>query len=656
MASHYKLKANIDGQEVVGESLELVGNSSFRVFPVEKNETQAPIRGSAIVNILGKKHNISLNHRIKSYEDPEPSTTKWSVLYNLIGSDQDGDPNMGYIRASRGKTTYESTVENGDVKIQEIAISYPYRSYQGLLTAVGDFSSYTPFRYGNKGSVMSLFYFNMYYKYSTVQGDTIIPPVDDGSPESNKARIPCRPEVSSAPYWIRNAKISYHIYIQESDDSSQPLVRVFDNWDSFINYYDSIITNPDYYDIWFQYVYQGVLDFNLGINQKDPNTITISEIDNGKGVGIHGAKPLYVSVSQQEGKTVYGASVIPASANMLDTDGIWDYDDPTEFDINNNRLPKDTSILNTDPQSTYNYTPKFRIKSSSSYYARAISVITGGSRIINPEGSGTFEYQYIGQPFIFKVFKETANGIESSFFRPYYKSLGQNSPEFWRDSINILGSQNYNPLKYDGYQDDFHQLHIRGGNEVGIRNFLAGPTVGDYGLYGFQLIPICLYRGIDGKYTEYDDIDGEGGIGTKGVNYVRRYERYESAIGGADIPGQNSTDVYKAAFLKWPNADGNNNPDHISPGIVESLPSKVGKNWENWIKNDSATFKYIKSVLFLPVLWANKRLEEDANLRQFLSVPRFGYYLLSPNASDSEIDRVDSIYRIQINGLDIQIQ
>lgn len=655
MASHYKLKATIDGQEVVGESLELVGSSSFMVFPIEKNETQAPIRGSAIVNILGKKHNISLNHRIKSYEDPEPSTTKWSVLYNLIGSDQDGDSNMGYIRASRGKTTYGINELQENTKTQTIVISYPYRSYQSLLTAVGDFSDYTPFRTGYKGENMDLFYFSMYYKYSTVQGDTIIPPVDDGSPESNKARIPCRPEASSAPYWIRNSKIIYQIITQDAEGAI-PSVQEFSNWDDFINYYDSIITNPSYYDINFMYIYRGIIDFNLSVNQKDPNTITIAEIDNGKGVGIHGAKPLYVSVSQQEGKTVYGASVIPAKANMLDIDGIWDYDDPTEFDINNNKLPKDNSILNTDPQSTYNYTPKFRIKSSSSYYARSISVITGGSRIINPEGAGTFEFQYIGQPFIFRIFKETANGIEGSYFRPYYKSIYQNSTEFWRDSINILGSQNYNPLKYDGYHDDFHQLHIRGGNEVGIRNFLAGPTIGDHGLYGFQLIPICLYRGIDGKYTEYDDIDGEGGIGTKGVNYVSRYERYESAIGGADIPGQNSTDVYKAAFLKWPNSDGNNNPDHISPGIVESLPSKVGKNWENWIKNDSTTFKYIKSVLFLPVLWANKRLEEDANLRQFLSVPRFGYYLLSPGISDSEIDRVDSIYRIQINGLDIQIQ
>lgn len=655
MASHYKLKANIDGQEVVGESLELVGNSSFRVFPVEKNETQAPIRGSAIVNILGKKHSILLNHRIKDYEDPEPSTTKWSVLYNLIGSDEEGDPNMGYIRFSRGKTTYDITA-SGNTKTQTIKVSYPYKSYQSLLTAVGDFSDYTEFKEGIKGGLVDLFYFSMYYKYSTIDGDTIIPPIDDGSPESNKARIPCRPDVSSAPYWIRNPKLLYKVITFDQGSGMRPSLHTFNTWDEFINYYDSIITNPDYIDIQFQYIYQGIPDFNLSLNQKDPSTITISEIDNGKGAGIHGAKPLYVSVSQQEGKTVYGASVIPASADMLDTDGIWDYDDPTEFDINNNRLLKDTSMLNTDPQSTYNYTPKFRIKSSSSYYARAISAITGGSRIINPSGAGTFEYQYIGQPFIFKVFKETANGIENSFFRPYYKSLGQNSTEFWRDSINILGSQNYNPLKYDGYQDDFHQLHIRGGNEVGIRNFLAGPMVGSFGLYGFQLIPICLYRGIDGKYTEYDDIDGEGGIGTKGVNYVRRYERYESAIGGADIPGQNSTDVYKAAFLKWPNSDGNNNPDHISSGVVESLPSKVGKNWENWIKNDSATFKYIKSVLFLPVLWANKRLEDDADLRQFLSVPRFGYYLLSPNASDSEIDRVDSIYRIQINGLDIQIQ
>ena len=74
MSSHYKLKATIEGVEVVGESLELTGNKAFKVFPVEKNNTGAPIRGSAVVSILGKNHSISLNHKVNDSPDPEPSS------------------------------------------------------------------------------------------------------------------------------------------------------------------------------------------------------------------------------------------------------------------------------------------------------------------------------------------------------------------------------------------------------------------------------------------------------------------------------------------------------------------------------------------------------------------------------------------------------
>ena len=180
---------------------------------------------------------------------------------------------------------------------------------------------------------------------------------------------------------------------------------------------------------------------------------------------------------------------------------------------------------------------------------------------------------------------------------------------------------------------------------------------GDWGLMAFQLIPICIYAWAGGQYTCRDYIDGEGGVGTKGVNYVNRYNRYESAIGGADTDRTGpSTDKYKAAYLKWPNDDGDNSPDHIcSTGVIESQLSQMGKNWATWVK-DFGDYKYLDRVMFAPVLWTNKRLEEYADFRTFLSSPKFGYYLLSPWCPDAEIDNnPEAIYRIHINGLKIEM-
>ena len=179
----------------------------------------------------------------------------------------------------------------------------------------------------------------------------------------------------------------------------------------------------------FHYILQGTIAFNeLLASRGGSGPITITEIDNGKGIGIHGAKSLYLVISQQEGKTVYGISMVPAAANMLDTGyGMWSSDDLTNYEIAMNRLPKYSA-------GTYNFRPKFRVQSANKAFN--IATVTGGSMIINPEGAGTVSYQYIGQPFILKVFKETANGIEKNYLRPYYKQAGTSqNTALWKDSV-----------------------------------------------------------------------------------------------------------------------------------------------------------------------------------------------------------------------------
>lgn len=647
MSSHYKLKATIEGVEVVGESLELTGNKAFKVFPVEKNDTGAPIRGSAVVSILGKNHSISLNHKVNDSPDPEPSSTKYSYIMNMyvsgttpVAAADKENQDTAYVMASRGKTTYDSTGHS----TQKIIISDAYTTQAAVRAAVGDFSSYTGGMEYNKGSVMTLITFVMYYKFAEESGGVVVPPPvpDEDTPASHRKRIPCRPS-AAVNDWIVNGSVGYIVEFKTTESGAWQR-RFFNAWDAFIAFWDSIYTNTtDYYDMVFYYIYQGTVQFNELLNERT-GPITITEIDNGKGVGIHGAKNLYLIPAQQSGKTTYGAAMISATADMLDTGyGMWYFDDLTITQIANNKL--------TAPaKGTYNLRPKFRIQSVN----KAFNIATVTSSLIsNPEGAGTLSYQYVGQPFILKIYKETANGIIKDYLRPYYKQEGTSqSTSLWKSSINLMGSQNFNPLKYDGSVDGVHALHVR---DIGCRGFLSGPMSGNYGLCIFQLIPMSLYPmfGLN-PYTVNDDLDGEGGVGTKGINYVNRYTRYESAMGSAG-----NDDKYKAAFLKWPNEDGNNDPDHISPGIIESLLSKMGKNWEHDYQNNG-NYTIVDRVMLVPVLWTETRLEDDATFRTKLinGDLGFGNYFLSPNAKDAEIDNsaVDAIYRIHIPGLDIQIQ
>jgi len=631
---HFQLRE--DGSSTMAEQLELSGSKSFYVSPNSKNETQAPIRGSAIVSILGKNYSIQLTHRVKDYTDPEPSSTKWSYVENLyisgttpVPSTDAKDQDTGYIRASRGKTVYNS-IGYGS-KVSTILISNAYTTAQAVLDRVGDFSDSSVGTSYNKGAIMTLFTFTMYYKYSTESEGTVIPPVDDGTPASNKARIPCRPDHSSAPPFITNLSILYQVnYVNNGSSGS----RSFGTWDDFIAFWNSIKTNPDYTDAVFHYLLQGTVAFNeLLASRGGSGPITITEIDNGDG--IHGAKSLYLVISQQEGKNTYGASIIPAETYMQDNNGRWYFNDPSEYSIYYNKA----GIYN---QGTYNLKPKFRIDSAQNYHAYPINLMTGGTVITNPEGAGSVNYQYIGQPFILKLFKETANGIEGRSMRPYYKqtsSTTAGSTEFWRDSIQILGSQNFNPIQYDSWSGENHYAHVR---NSGYRGFLSGPTSGNYGLCIFQLVPLCLYKQNQEQYTFTDG---------RLTNYNVRYLNYQSAI--------LNRDRYSAAFLKWPNPDGNNNPSHIdTQGDTESIPSQMGKMWESNVQNNG-DFKFINRVMFIPVLWTETPLEDSDGFRNALinNTLGFGHYLLSPDIPDSEVDAdPTTIYRIRINGLDIQMR
>ena len=103
--------------------------------------------------------------------------------------------------------------------------------------SVGDFSKQSVGTSYDKGATMTLFTFTMYYKYSTESEGKVIPPVDDGTPASNKARIPCRPDASAAPDWVSNLTLIYQVNFDISGISHS---RTFNTWDDFIAFWDSI--------------------------------------------------------------------------------------------------------------------------------------------------------------------------------------------------------------------------------------------------------------------------------------------------------------------------------------------------------------------------------------------------------------------------------
>lgn len=592
MSSHYKLKATIGGTEVVGESLELTGNKSFKVFPVEKNETKIPIRGSAVVSILGKNHSISLNHKINENPDPDPSATKYSYIMNMYvsGSTHVSDADKenqdtAYIMASCGKTTYDSSGHT----TQKIIISDAYTTQAAVRAAVGDFSSYAGGVEYNRGSIMTLITFVMYYKFAEESGGVVVPPPvpDEDTPASHRKRIPCRPSTYSND-WIVNGSISYIVDFKATESGTWER-RFFRVWDDFIAFWDSICTNTtDYYDMVFSYIYEGTVEFNSDTKER-VGPLTITEIDNGKGEGIHGARNLYLIPAQQEGFIKYHAAAVPCETYMQDNEGYWGWNKYAGWKLAQHRL------LESDLQTEYykgaiQYTPKFRISNSSSGNRAPGNICEpdrdNKAKMDLGNGSGV-RYVYTGQAFIFALYSDTPLGKEAIPFKPYFN--GENKLNH-NSAIDLLGQQCFNPFRTDGQEDGKYKVYGR--DDKTQMGWFSGPVEGgNKGYIYFNLLPVALYATNPNTGNRYVHTVKDPVL----MNHCIRYLNYESAITQVEI-----NEGHYAPYTNWKG----------SVAEPRSQATLFGESWEGtYAKSDN--LKYIESVLLLPVLYTDFIIEDD---------------------------------------------
>lgn len=317
---HFNLKASINGTEVVSDSsLTMNGNSfSFKVFPIGSNDTENDILGSVILSHNNKNYSIALKHKSSNgdYPDPEPSIPKWSYVDDLCVSFNGwGDENpervseenakafqYGYIGIESGVYDQQDGVH--PIRDESMDIGFVFTTSSVALSAIRNNCYDKVLRLDE--SYEKIFRFKMFYKLPTtdpISGDPVIP-TDDGTPASNKLRLPCKVEFI-APYWFTNTFIVYRIKTIDAN-SSEEVDTDYTDWDTFRAAWEVARLSPSYSDAKFY----GYLCSNISRNysssdMRGPNTITIQEVaqDVDGTPKIFGARPLHIYATQLEVRT-----------------------------------------------------------------------------------------------------------------------------------------------------------------------------------------------------------------------------------------------------------------------------------------------------------------------------------------------------------------
>lgn len=314
MPSHFKLKATIGGTETVGESLTMSGNNfSFKVLPVEKNTGQSDIRNSVVLNHNNKVYSIALNHlsSTEDYPDPEPSIPKWSYVDDLQVSfdgdittkvnDEDAKSfQYGYLYVTSGvlsidSPTYKSTDPTA-FRIGYVFTTEPVAE-ASLINNVYDKTL------NLNESYEKICRFKMFYKLPTtdpITGDPIIP-TDDGTPASNRLRLPCKVEFIT-PDLLIDPFIVYRIRV--INNNSEEVDTDYTDWDAFRSAWETVrLDTVNYSDAKFYgYIYSGIKRNWDPVSRVGPQTLTIQEVaQEVDGTNkVFGAKPLRVYITQLE--------------------------------------------------------------------------------------------------------------------------------------------------------------------------------------------------------------------------------------------------------------------------------------------------------------------------------------------------------------------
>ena len=591
--SHFKLKATIGGEEVVDESLNLKGSKIFKVFPVSRNDNTDPIRSSAIVNISGKKYTVDLRHEGHSGEDPEPSAAKWSYIIPIystgdtaITGDSVKNQKYAYIKASCGKTEYINNQPS-----RTYILSKPYNTQEGLIETVGDFSGNHYGRVIPENQTVLIFRFRMYYKYLTEQEGQIVTPTDDGSPESNKARIPAKPEASVAPSWVRNSSIQYVVQYEKYDSGTSGSYtsgsRDFYTWEDFISFWDLISISAEYHDAKFHYTYVGFIEINNETTQRGFSTITFDEIDNGKGIGIHGVKSLYLKIAQQEGFINYHLGCISATNSMFTSVGQnynrWSFPGNQVFSFDDLRSNKLTEYNDDDYGFYCKYTPEFKLTSG----RLPDNVYTGRGYNLEVESTGfTLAYQYVGKPIVLGAYVETPSVLQLVDIVPYYLST---DPTDWLSrNSNILGDQVLDPLDRLGGQSVNDLIFRHDGKGKGIYGTINGKH------WMFKLMPLCIFyrhlTSLELLELYYAGLD---------INEVDYFNSGKSGVVSGEY-------ISRGLYSYYGSSANERSPEY------NNIPTLMGRSWEQ--DSYPINARQVAQMIMLPVMLTDFHFEHNPTL------------------------------------------
>ena len=656
--AHFQLIDPDNPTSMVGK-ISKQGPGSFYVKPVSKNESNVPITGKAIVDIMGKKANISLIHRNREGDDPEPSVYKWSY-FNELYSDYDPESlnpltpvpssikktiQSCYVFATAGLTSYTGTPSNINANT--------YIKLSEAFTTDLDAKNRAPssgISYSDWYEYMHLCDFKMFYKQPTIDPDTgdIIVPVDDDTPANNRLRLPCNVDVSNVPSWITNVRVRFNIVTYLASNPSISNITIYDTWSEFRSAWEVVRANTaDYSDVDFYYTLLGKIETNLytsEIRPSSPNTITIQEMA-GDSSKVWGAKPLYLYIGQLGGYkkiklyykeatnvevTVPGPDEVSPGTAQISNHNLWLQGEPCN--VIHDELGLDIitlSGINTLPNGLIN--------------GRAVANSTNQDHLdldYSDDSKDREEYFYIGKPF-FLGFVEETNLYKDNVGINLWD--GRNTRDFWH---NLYFTGVDEKCTYDPAWNNVGEIpHLYQGIPTDIKNI--GYTI---------LFPWAVKSGNSWKsLVEIPTAYTDEGLSTNShrilaINWIDKAANGNPSInkdtvkstsdilygGGVSISSVNNRD--KTNGEGW-----NFNPNKVNTGSgqdrLKNYLEYIAQQWDNnpTAFGSPADLRNVKEILFVPMFVTGHKMCPDNQINgSLINSMCYGGSLIPDDYKDHE--------------------
>lgn len=594
------------------------GPGSFYVKPTSKNNGLVPINGKAIVDILGKKVNISLVHKEKEGDDPEPSVPKWSYFKELYSNDSPLTPvpanliknfQTCYVFATAGDTTYSGT-PGAEVRSTTLRISKPFT----IDDNARDYAPSSTDIYSEDSNSMELCQFRMFYKQPIIDPDTgdVIIPDDDDTPESNRLRLPCNVDIANTPSWITNIQILF--YIELYNNGSLVDTLEYNSWVSFRADWETYRVNiEDYTDVNFYYKVIGKVATNSDTVERTgsggPNTITIQEAI-GDGGKLWGAKPIYLLVGQLGGYKRIKLYYKQATTSEVTVPGPNDMS-PGTAQISNHNL-----WLQGEACGVYSDQQGDDIITLNKLTGKGVANSTSQDHYtleFSDSSKNRTEYFYIGNPFFLGFVEET---------NLYKDNVGINlwdnrsSKDFWHNLYFTVISEkcSYDPSWYNvGMTPHLYQGTPSSISNIGYTILFPWAVKSGNSWKSLYEIPTAVSNGeLD---TNSHRILAQNWI-QKSLGDPRLNK--DTIKSTSDILYGGAVSIHSVNNKDKTNGEGwNFNPDKINTGIgtnrLRNYLEYVAQQWDNTpnVFGSSNELRNVTEILFVPMFVTAHKLCPD---------------------------------------------